>query len=94
MAGTEEEEEPPPASGDQEEAATMEEAGELHQPRPLKLEEAGATLLVVSSHPDLHSGTRMRVLPWDEDLTTVGPVCGEPNLSQECRDLQEVSCPE
>ena len=88
---------PPPASGDQEEAATMEEAGELHQPRPLKLEEAGATLLVVSSssssHPDLPSGTRMRALPWDEDLTTVGPVCGEPNLSQECLDLQEVSCP-
>ena len=72
----------------------MDQAGELLQPRPLKLEEDGATLLVVSSHLDLLSGTRTRVLLWEGDLTTVGPVCGEPNLSQGCLDLQEVSCTE
>ena len=103
LAGMEEVEEQPPASGDQveqeqeqEEIATMDQAGELHQPKPLRQGEDGAMLLavlVVSSLPDLLSGTRMRVLPWEGDLTTVGPVCGEPNLSQECLDLQEVSCP-
>ena len=99
MAGMEVEEEqelqaePPPASGDQEEAATMDPAGELRQPKPLK-QEGGATLPVVqvSSLQDLRSGTRTRVLPWEGDLTTVGQVCGEPNLRQvECPDLQEVS---
>ena len=96
LAGTEvveEEEEPPPASGDQEEVQqeVVELAGEPLQPRPLKLLEDGATLQVASSLPDLHSGTRTRVLPWEGDLTTVGPVSGEPNLSQECPDLPEVS---
>ena len=99
MAGMEVEEEqelqaePPPASGDQEEAATMDPAGELRQPKPLK-QEGGATLPVVpgvSNLPGLLSGTRTRVLLWEGDLMTEGPVCGEPNLSQECLDLQEVS---
>ena len=96
LAGTEvveEEEEPPPASGDQVEVQqeVVELAGEPLQPRPLKLLEDEATLQVASSLPDLHSGTRTRVLPWEGDLTTVGQVCGEPNLRQvECPDLQEV----
>ena len=75
------------------EEATMDQAGEPPRPRPLKQEEDGATLpaVVLSSLPGLRSGTRTRVLPWEGDLTTVGPVSGEPNLSQECPDLPEVS---
>ena len=105
LAGTEaeqeEQEEPPPASGDQEGEQeqeeeveeTMDQAGEPPRPRPLKQEEDGATLpaVVASSLPGLRSGTRTRVRPWEGDLTTEGPVCGEQNLSQECPDLQEVS---
>ena len=106
-AEREEQEEPPPASGDQEEEqqeeqegeveeATMDQAGELPRPKPLSQEEEGedgATppVVLVSSLPDLRSGARTRVLPWEGDLTTVGPVSGEPNLSQECPDLPEVS---
>ena len=78
------------------EEATMDQAGEFPRPKPLSQEEEGedgATLpvVLVSSLPDLRSGTRTRVLPWEGDLTTVGPVCGEPNLSQECPALPEVS---